>query len=66
MTYPPNKFDPHIPDEFIKKSFEAKLKTDWEYIKEKYNANYVVVPRNWKINLKLFKNNNFYSVYKVD
>ena len=23
-----------IPDEFIKKSFEAKKKSDWEYIKK--------------------------------
>ena len=66
MNNPPNKNDPRIPNEFIKKSFEAKNKSDWEYIKKKYNANYVVVPKNWKINLNLLKSNNFYSIYQIE
>ena len=66
MNNPPNKNDPRIPNEFIKKSFEAKKKSDWEFIKKKYNANYVVVPKNWKINLNLLKSNNFYSIYQIE
>ena len=66
MNNPPNKNDPRIPNEFIKKSFEEKNKSDWEYIKKKYNANYVVVPKNWKMNLNLLKSNNFYSIYQIE
>ena len=66
MNNPPNKNDPRIPNEFIKKSFEAKNKSDWEYIKKKYNANYVVVPKNWKMNLNLLMSNNFYSIYQIE
>ena len=66
INNPPNRNNPSIPDEFIKKIFEEKKKTDWEYIKEKYNSNYVAVPRNWRINLNLFKNNDFYSIYRID
>ena len=65
MNNPPNKNDPYS-NEFIKKSFEAKKKSDWEYIKKKYNANYVVVPKNWKMNLNLLMSNNFYSIYKIN
>ena len=66
INNPPNKNDPRLPEKFIKKTFEAKQKTDWEYIEKKYNANYIVVPSSWKINLSLFKNNNFYSIYKIN
>ncbi len=66
INNPPNQNDPSIPDEFIKKKFEEKEKTDWEYIKEKYNSTYVAVPSNWRINLSLFKNNDFYSIYRID
>ena len=59
INNPPNKNDPRLPEEFIKKTFEAKQKSDWEYIKTKYNANYVVVPKNWKINLNLLNKYSF-------
>ena len=66
VSNPPNKNDPRIPNEFIKKSFEAKNKSDWEFIKKKYNANYIAVPKNWEINLNLLKTNNFYSIYQIE
>lgn len=66
MNNPPNKNNPSVPNEFIKKIFEAKKKSDWKYIKQKYNADYVVVPRNWEINLNLLNNNDFYSIYYID
>ena len=66
INNPPNKNDPRLPEEFIKKTFEEKQKSDWEYIQKKYNANYIVVPSSWKINLSLFKDNSFYSIYKIN
>ena len=63
---PPTKYNPHIPDSFIKKSFESKEKSDWKLLEEKYNANYVVVPAEWKIKLDLFKNNKSFSIYKIN
>ena len=66
INNPPNKNDPRLPEEFIKKTFEEKQKSDWEYIQKKYNANYIVVPSSWKINLSLFRNNSFYSIYKIN
>ena len=66
MNNPPNKNNPSVPNEFIKKIFESKKKSDWKYIKEKYNAGYVVVPSDWEINLNLLKNNDFYSIYYIN
>ena len=63
---PPNRYDPHIPDDFIKESFEDKEKSDWKLLEEKYNAGYVVVPTEWKIKLDLFKNNKSFSIYKIN
>ena len=48
MKNPPIKIT-RVPNEFIKRCFENKTKSDWEYIKQKYNANYVVVHRIGKL-----------------
>ena len=51
---------------YIKKSFENKLKPEWwELLSKKYNANHIVVPSNWNIKLDLFKKNNSFAIYKI-
>ncbi len=62
---PPTRYNPNIPDSFIKKVFEGKDESDWNFLEKKYNVNYVVVPSEWKIKLDLFKNNKSFSIYKV-
>ena len=62
---PPTRYNPNIPDSFIKKVFEGKDESDWNFLEKKYNVNYVVVPAEWKIKLDLFKNNKSFSIYKV-
>ena len=63
---PPIKHNPYLPDDFVKKAFEKKTRPDWKFLKEKYNARYVVVPTEWKIELNLFKNNQTFSIYKIE
>mgnify|MGYP004406987975 FL=1 len=63
---PPIKHYNRIPDSFIKTVFENKTKTEWENIRKKFNANYVVVPSEWEIGLKLFKKNDIFSIYKIE
>ena len=62
---PPTRYNPHVPDIFIRKAFEGKGKSDWKLLGEKYNANYLVVPTEWKIKLDLFKNNKSFAIYKI-
>ena len=65
INSPPIKSNPSIPDSFIKKNFENKLKTEWVLLSNKYNANYVVVPSDWTIKLDLLKKNTSFAVYKI-
>ena len=65
LKNPPIKNNPLLPDSFVKNNFENKTKLDWESLSQKYNANYVVTPSNWKIKLDLFKNNESFSIYKI-
>ena len=65
INSPPIKNNPSIPDAFIKKNFESKLKTEWVLLSNKYNANHVVVPSDWKIKLDLLKKNTSFAIYKI-
>ncbi len=65
INSPPIKNNPKLPDSFIKKNFENKLKTEWVLLSNKYNATYVVVPSDWKIKLDLLKKNTSFAVYKI-
>ena len=65
INSPPNKNNPSIPDSFIKKTFENRLKTEWVLLSKKYNANHIVVPSDWRIKLDLLKKNTSFAVYKI-
>ena len=63
---PPTKYNPYLPDSFIKKSFEKKDREAWGSIAKKYNAKYVVVPSDWNINLDTLKSNKLFSIYEIN
>ena len=65
INSPPIKNNPSLPDSFIKKKFENKLKNEWVFLSNKYNSNYVVVPSDWNIKLDLLKKNYAFAVYKI-
>ena len=65
INSPPIKNNPSIPDAYIKSIFENKLRTEWLFLKEKYNATHLLVPSNWKIDLDLIKKNKSFAVYKI-
>lgn len=55
----------YLREENIKKEFESKSKIDWMNIKQKFNAKYVIVPENWKINLKVILQNEKFKTYII-
>jgi len=63
---PPSKTGEGIPDGIIKENFEKKNKDEWNKISANYNANYLVVPADWKIELKNILSENGISVYKIE
>ena len=65
INSPPIKNNPYIPDTYIKKIFENRLKPEWLIISKKYNANHIVAPSNWNIKLDLLKKNNSFAIYKI-
>ena len=66
LKNPPIKNNPTIPDNFTKISFEKKKEEDWKFLSEKYNADYVVTPTNWDIQLNIFLQNKEFSIYKIN
>ena len=65
VNSPPIKNNPYIPDTYIKKIFENRLKPEWLIISKKYNANHIVAPSNWNIKLDLIKKNSSFAIYKI-
>ena len=65
LNSPPIKNNPYIPDTFIKKVFEDRLKPEWLMISKKYNAHHIVTPSNWNIKLDPVKKNSSFAVYKI-
>ena len=66
LKKPPIKNNPTIPDNFTKISFEKKKEEDWKFLSEKYNADYVVTPTNWDIQLNIFLQNKEFTIYKIN
>jgi len=60
---PPEKYLSSIPDIYFKKTFENRSKDEWIKISKIHNISSVIVPREWKLNLKLKFNNDNYSYY---
>lgn len=60
---PPEKYLASIPDIYFKKTFENRGKDEWISISKKHNISSVIVPSEWKLNLKLKFSNDKYSYY---
>ncbi len=62
---PPEKNNPSLPDNYIKKNFEGKKISEWNKIKNKYNVNFIIVPNNWNLNLDLVEKDNRFKLFKI-
>ena len=56
---------PYLKDEFIKKIFENKSQRDWIKIKEKFNAEYLITPKEWDIKMKPIHTDNKNNLFKI-
>mgnify|MGYP007000177638 len=45
---------PYLNDDFIKEIFEQRTLNEWIEIKNEFNSNFLIVPKNWNLNLNLF------------
>ena len=55
-----------ISDEIIKDNFENRNTDEWIEISKEFNINSLVVPKDWKINLKLEFVGNEYAFYRIN
>tara|TARA_B100000575_G_C23133492_1_gene657945 strand:+ start:1068 stop:2594 length:1527 start_codon:yes stop_codon:yes gene_type:complete len=62
---PPIKNFPYLKDKFFKDNFENRSKKDWIKIKNKFKSNYVIVPKNWNLNLDLVSSDRNFKIYKI-
>ena len=56
---------PYLKDEYIKKIFENKSQRDWKKIKEKFNAEYLITPKEWDIKMKPIHTDNKNNLFKI-
>ncbi len=61
---PPNRNNPSLSDEYIKKIFENKSNEDWSQINKKYNIDFIIVPKNWNLNLEIIREDEKFRLYK--
>ena len=62
---PPIKHYPYLNDNFFKETFENRDSEDWRKIKEKFNSNYIVVPKNWNLKLDLFLSDEKFNIFRI-
>lgn len=62
---PPEKNNPSLPDNYIKKNFEGKKISEWSTIKNKYNVNFIIVPNNWDLKLDLVEKDDKFKLFKI-
>ena len=63
---PPKMHYPYLDDNFIKEIFEKRTVNEWLEIKNKFNSNFLIVPKNWDLNLNLFYSDKNFSLYKIN
>ena len=49
----------------IKKIYENKSLVEWNILKEDFNLDFIIVPKDWRLNLNLVLDNK-YRVYKIE
>ncbi len=63
---PPKMHYPYLNDDFIKEIFEQRTLNEWIEIKNEFNSNFLIVPKNWNLNLNLFYTDGNFSLYKIN
>ena len=62
---PPVKYWPEIRDQWIIKIFENRSHEEWIALSKTYNLTGVIVPSNWKLDIKEKITSNKYTLYKL-
>ena len=62
---PPIRFWPEIRDQWIIKTFEERTPVEWKSLSKMYNLSGVIVPSNWKLNIREKITSNKYTLYKL-
>jgi hypothetical protein len=50
----------------VKESYEKKKSTEWRIIKNEFNVNTLIVPKEWNLNIDNLIINGKYKVYKIE
>ena len=62
---PPQQNNPSLPDFYVKKIFEKKETLNWEKIKKDFKIEYIIVPSDWSLKIKLINKDKKYKLYKI-
>ena len=54
-----------VHDEDLKPSYESKTREDWTRLKDQFNITGLIVPRKWKIDLKINLTSDNYNFYII-
>ena len=63
---PKRLYYPYLDDNHIKETFENRSLDEWLNIKNKFNSNFLIVPKSWKINLKIHSTDQNFTLYKIN
>jgi len=50
----------------VKEAYEKKELTEWRIIKNEFNVNTLIVPKEWNLNIDNLIINSKYKVYKIE
>tara|TARA_Y100000816_G_C25774279_1_gene406311 strand:- start:87 stop:551 length:465 start_codon:yes stop_codon:yes gene_type:complete len=62
---PYKKNYPYLNDEVFKEIFEKKDQKDWKKIKEKFNAGYLITPKEWDIKMVPIHSDEKNNLFKI-
>jgi hypothetical protein len=62
---PPDKNNPYLSDEYIKKVFEKRSKEEWLFIKREFNVEFILVPYEWNLKLDASIKDKKYKLYQL-
>ena len=62
---PPEQNNPSLSDDYIKNVFEDRSNDEWSSIKQEFNVDFLLVPHEWNLNIKIHKQDKKYKLYKL-
>jgi hypothetical protein len=62
---PPEQNNPSLSDDYIKNVFENRSKDEWSSIKREFNVEFILIPHEWNLNIKIHKQDEKYKLYKL-